>query len=112
MERGFAALCRFHGQNQAWDSGPPDWRKLFAKWAEISNEELIKNQRTDGFLEAQKELLHAALEYRSRQNDISDAISTLFDLPSRRDLDEITRQLTELRREVRALRREKGQAQP
>ena len=92
--------------------GTPDWRKVFAKWAEISNEELIKNQRTDGFLKAQKELLHAALEYRSRQNDISDAISTLFDLPTRRDLDEITRQLTELRREVRALRREKGQGQP
>ena len=94
------------------ESGSPDWRKVFAKWAEISNEELIKNQRTEGFLKAQKELLHAALEYRSRQNDVSDAIATLFDLPTRRDLDEITRQLTELRREMRALRREKGQAQP
>ena len=35
-----------------------DWRAVFAKWAEISNEELIKNQRTDAFLKAQKELLH------------------------------------------------------
>ena len=86
------------------------WRGMFAKWAEISNQELIKNQRTDAFLEAQKELLHAALKYRSRQNDVSDAISALFDLPTRRDLDGITRQLTELRREVRALRREKEQS--
>jgi polyhydroxyalkanoate synthase subunit PhaE len=83
----------------------PGWRDVFAKWAEISNQELIKNQRTDAFLKAQKELLQAALEYRSRQNDVSDAISALFDLPTRRDLDEVTRQLTELRREVRALRR-------
>jgi hypothetical protein len=88
----------------------PGWRELFAKWAEISNQELIKNQRTDAFLQAQKELLQAALEYRSRQNDVSDAISALFDLPTRRDLDEVTRQLTELRREVRALRRDKEQS--
>jgi polyhydroxyalkanoate synthase subunit PhaE len=83
----------------------PGWRDVFAKWAEISNQELIKNQRTDAFLKAQKELLQAALQYRSRQNDVSDAISALFDLPTRRDLDEVTQQLTELRREVRALRR-------
>ena len=86
------------------------WRVMFAKWAEISNQELIKNQRTDAFLKAQKELLQAALQYRSRQNDVSDAISALFDLPTRRDLDEVTRQLTELRREVRALRRETAQS--
>jgi polyhydroxyalkanoate synthase subunit PhaE len=86
------------------------WRDMFAKWAEISNQELIKNQRTDAFLKAQKELLQAALQYRSRQNDVSDAISALFDLPTRRDLDEVTRQLTELRREVRALRRETEQS--
>ena len=86
------------------------WRDMFAKWAEISNQELIKNQRTDAFLKAQKELLQAALQYRSRQNDVSDAISALFDLPTRRDFDEVTRQLTELRREVRALRRETEQS--
>jgi hypothetical protein len=96
-------------QAKAVGSETPDWRAVFAKWAEISNEELIKNQRTDAFLKSQKELLQAAIEYRSRQNDVSDAISTLFDLPTRRDLDEITRQLTELRREVRAMRRERSE---
>jgi hypothetical protein len=55
-------------------------------------------------------LLQAALQYRSRQNDVADAISALFDLPTRRDLDEVTRQLTELRREVRALKREREQS--
>jgi hypothetical protein len=92
------------------EAAPPGWREVFAKWAEISNQELIKNQRTDAFLKAQKELLQAALQYRSRQNDVSDAISMLFDIPTRRDLDEVTRQLTELRREVRALKREMEQA--
>jgi hypothetical protein len=83
----------------------PDWREAFAKWSEISNEELIRNQRTDGFLQAQKELLQAGLQLRSRQDDIAEAASAMFGLPTRKDFDDVTRQLTELRREVRALNR-------
>jgi polyhydroxyalkanoate synthase subunit PhaE len=84
----------------------PDWREAFAKWGEISNEELIRNQRTDGFLQAQKELLQAGLQLRSRQDDVAEAASAMFGLPSRKDFDDVTRQLTELRREVRALGRQ------
>lgn len=88
----------------------PDWREAFAKWSEISNEELIRNQRTDGFLQAQKELLQAGLQLRSRQDDVAEAASAMFGLPTRKDFDDVTRQLTELRREVRALaRQERGQ---
>ena len=86
---------------------PPDWREAFAKWSEISNEELIRNQRTDGFLQAQKELLQAGLQLRSRQDDVAEAASALFGLPTRKDFDDVTRQLTELRREVRALARQR-----
>jgi hypothetical protein len=84
----------------------PDWRAVFAKWSEISNEELIRNQRTEGFLQAQKELLQSGLKLRSRQDDVAEAASTMFGVPSRKDFDEVTRQLTELRREVRALNRQ------
>jgi len=83
-----------------------DWREAFAKWSEISNEELIRNQRTDGFLQAQKELLQAGLQLRSRQDDVAETASVMFGLPTRRDFDDVTRQLTELRREVRALARQ------
>jgi poly[(R)-3-hydroxyalkanoate] polymerase subunit PhaE len=101
-------------KSKAEAAGSIGWREMFAKWAEISNQELIKNQRTDAFLKAQKEMLQAAVQYGSRQNDVSDAISALFDIPTRRDLDEITRQLTELRRELRALKRqqERSKGQP
>ena len=84
----------------------PNWREAFAKWSEISNEELIRNQRTDEFLQAQKELLQSGLKLRSRQDDVAEAASAMFGLPSRKDFDEVTRQLTELRREVRALNRQ------
>ena len=81
----------------------PNWREAFAKWSEISNEELIRNQRGDGFLHAQKELLQSGLKLRSRQDDVAEAASAMFGMPGRKDFDEVTRQLTELRREVRAL---------
>src|SRR3954454_6660370 len=84
----------------------PDWREAFAKWSEISNEELIRNQRTDGFLQAQKELLQAGLELRRRQDDVAEAASAMLGLPTRKDFDDVTRQLTELRREVRTLTRQ------
>jgi poly[(R)-3-hydroxyalkanoate] polymerase subunit PhaE len=84
----------------------PGWREAFAKWSEISNEELIRNQRTDGFLQAQKALLQAGLQLRSRQDDVAEAASVMLGLPTRKDFDDVTRQLTELRREVRALGRQ------
>src|SRR6478672_7152796 len=84
-------------------NSPPNWREAFAKWSEISNDELIRNQRGDGFLRAQRELLQSGLKLRSRQDDVAEAASEMFGMPSRKDFDEMTRQLTELRREVRAL---------
>src|SRR5258708_37579803 len=75
----------------------PNWRQAFAKWSEISNEELIRNQRTDSFLQAQKELLQAGLKMRRRQDEVSGAASALFGLPSRKDFHDVTRQRTELR---------------
>ena len=101
------ATKRFtEAMSTATDNGnkpPPEWREAFAKWSEISNEELIRNQRTDGFLQAQKELLQAGLKLRSRQDDVAEAAAAMFGMPGRKDFDEVTRQLTELRREVRAL---------
>ncbi len=72
-------------------------------FGEISNEELIRNQRSDGFLRAQKQLLQSGLKLRGRQDEVGEAAAAMFGMPGRKDFDEVTRQLTELRREVRAL---------
>ena len=82
-----------------------NWRKQLGAWNELANEELIANQRTEEFLVAQKRLLQAATEFRARQSEISDTIAAMLGIPTQRDFDEVTRQLTELRREVRALER-------
>jgi polyhydroxyalkanoate synthase subunit PhaE len=82
------------------------WRNNFAAWSSLANEELIHNQRSEEYLAAQRELLQAGIEFRKSQTELSETVSALFALPTQRDIDEITRQLTELRREVRALARE------
>ncbi|WP_027554222.1 poly(R)-hydroxyalkanoic acid synthase subunit PhaE [Bradyrhizobium sp. Cp5.3] len=82
-----------------------NWRAQLGAWNELANEELIANQRTEEFLAAQKQLLQAAVEFRARQSEISDTIAAMLGIPTQRDFDEVTRQLTELRREVRALER-------
>ena len=101
-----AAKRFMEAMSAATDGGKnplPNWRDAFAKWSEISNSELVRNQRSDGFLSAQRELLLSGLTLRSRQDDVAEAASAMFGMPGRKDFDEVTRQLTELRREVRAL---------
>ena len=85
--------------------GNAGWREHLGAWNELANEELIANQRSEEFLVAQKELLQAATEFRARQSEIADTIAALLGVPTQRDFDDVTRQLTELRREVRALER-------
>jgi len=88
---------------QSGDS--PSWREQLGEWNDLANEELIANQRSEEFLVAQKQLLQAATEFRARQSEISDAIASVLGMPTQRDFDDLTRQITELRREVRALER-------
>lgn len=78
------------------------WRKAFEAWRAIANEELISNFRSQDFLVAQRELLRAALDLRTRQQEMADSVGKLFGVPSQQDFDELTRQMTELRRELRA----------
>ncbi|MBR0825605.1 poly(R)-hydroxyalkanoic acid synthase subunit [Bradyrhizobium manausense] len=85
------------------------WREHLGAWNQLANEELIANQRTEEFLLAQKQLLQAATEFRARQSEVADTISATLGVPTQRDFDEVTRQLTELRREVRALERRVGE---
>ena len=88
--------------------GSPGWREQLGAWNELANEELIANQRSEEFLAAQKQLLQAAIEFRARQSEIADTIAAVLGIPTQRDFDDLTRQITELRREVRALERRLG----
>ncbi|WP_246798466.1 poly(R)-hydroxyalkanoic acid synthase subunit PhaE [Rhizobium leguminosarum] len=79
-----------------------DFGKAFDKWRYIANEEMISNLRSKDFLTAQRELLLAALDLRTCQQQMTDSVAKLLGVPSQHDFDELTRQFTELRRELRA----------
>ncbi len=99
FERYSAALKEKQDQGGEQET---DWRKAFGVWSGIANDELIRSQRSDEFLGAQRELLRSALAVRTQQQKISDSVAKLFGLPTQQDFDEVTRQLTEMRRELRA----------
>jgi hypothetical protein len=96
------------GRQEGGADATAGWREQLGAWNKLANEELIANQRTEDFLVAQKQLLQAATEFRARQSDIADTIASVLGLPTQRDFDDVTRQLTELRREMRALERRIG----
>ena len=108
FERYSAALKEKQEQGGEQET---DWRKAFGVWSGIANEELIRNQRSDEFLNAQRELLRSALAVRTQQQKISDSVAKLFGLPTQQDFDEVTRQLTEMRRELRAHLRSQRRAE-
>ncbi|MGO7079252.1 poly(R)-hydroxyalkanoic acid synthase subunit PhaE, partial [Rhizobium johnstonii] len=79
-----------------------DWRKGFEAWRDIADKELISNMRSKDFLASQRDLLRAALDLRTRQQEMADRVCRVFGVPNQHDFDDLARQITELRREVRA----------
>jgi hypothetical protein len=65
-------------ESKSEDWQEADWRRQFGTWSGIANEELVKNQRSEQFLTAQRELLRSALELRSQQQGIADSMAKLF----------------------------------
>ncbi|NKK67960.1 hypothetical protein GFL88_31605 [Rhizobium leguminosarum bv. viciae] len=78
------------------------WRKAFDRWRDIANEVLISNQRSKDFLAAQRDLLRAALDLRTCQQQMTDSIAKLLGVPNQQDFDDLTGLFTETRRELRA----------
>ena len=101
------ALERYRETSAEGEKASPsrNWRDDFSSWSSLANQELIHNQRSEEFLQVQRELLQAGIEFRKSQTELSQTVSGLFGIPSQQEFDELTRQLTELRREVRALAR-------
>lgn len=94
-------------------------RALMMLWIETANDVLLETQRSDAFLESQRETLKAATDLRLAQQKAAEFLTDLYGAPSRSEIDDVHRSLTDLRREVRALKRaeqgrrpEQGTAQP
>ena len=81
-------------------------REILTLWVETANEIMLETQRSEPFLNTQRELLKASTDLRLAQQEIAAIYSEMFGYPTRAELDDVHRTVTELRREVRALKRE------
>jgi poly[(R)-3-hydroxyalkanoate] polymerase subunit PhaE len=81
------------------------WRELLALWVETANTVLLETQRSEAYLNSQRELLKASTDLRLAQQEVAEFYSQMFGYPTRAEIDDVHKALTELRREVRALER-------
>jgi hypothetical protein len=81
------------------------WRAGLDLWLATANTRLLEMQRSNEFLEAQRRLLSASMDYRLKLREMAEELCELYQVPGRSEVDELARLVHELRREVRALKR-------
>jgi hypothetical protein len=81
-------------------------RELLTLWVETANEVMLETQRSDAFLNSQRDMLKASTELRLAQQQVAEFYSEMFGYPTRAELDDVHKTVTELRRELRALKRQ------
>jgi polyhydroxyalkanoate synthase subunit PhaE len=87
-------------------------RAFLSLWGETANEVLLETQRSEAFLETQREVLKASTDLRLAQRTIAEFYSEMYGYPTRAELDDVHKAVTELRRELRALKRSTPRAAP
>jgi hypothetical protein len=87
-------------------------RAFLTLWGETANEVLLETQRSDAFLETQREVLKASTDLRLAQRKVAEFYSEMYGYPTRAELDDVHKAVTELRRELRTLKRSVSRAAP
>jgi len=101
--------------NERAEKGEPPLdsvRAFLALWGETANEILLETQRSDAFLETQREVLKASTDLRLAQRKVAEFYSEMYGYPTRAELDDVHKTVTELRRELRLLKRSVPRAAP
>jgi hypothetical protein len=79
--------------------------QIVALWVDVANRHLLETQRSPEFLKNQRELLRASTAFRRAQNELSDYYGEAFGIPTRGEIDDLTRMVADLKREIRAEQR-------
>jgi polyhydroxyalkanoate synthase subunit PhaE len=72
-------------------------------WLEIANEILMKSHRSTAFLEAQRQLLRAGMDFLLAERKLVEQLVEPAGLPTRSELAELHHTVHTLKRRVRAL---------
>ncbi len=106
--------------HEAWLRSYTDYSKTFSvedlisgnvkeamdAWLKITNAELLDTQASQEFMDAQKNLMSASTRLNKRQAKMAEKWAAAYQMPTRTEIDDLTKTVTELRREIRTLKRE------
>lgn len=81
-------------------------RDLTTIWTKAADEVFITAFRSDDYIDAQGDLLSAAMRFRTQRRAILEEYQEALDQPTRSELDEVYELLYRLRKENKALRRD------
>lgn len=106
QEAWIRTLGRFNEKYSIEDlkSGNPE--DAMNEWLKAANHELLETQRSQQFMDAQKRMVRASTEIRARQKETAEAWSEMYQMPTRTEVDDLSKTVHELRRELRILKRE------
>ena len=77
-------------------------------WLDIANETLVATHRSTPFLEAQRQLLRAGMDFLLAERKLVEQLVEPAGLPTRTEMDELHQTVQTLKRRVRALERERA----
>lgn len=77
-------------------------------WLSFANTAMLQNQRSQEFLEAQRRMINSLTEYRVRERDLVEMYQEQAHVPTRTEVDDLSKSVYELKSEVRRLKKELG----
>jgi hypothetical protein len=83
---------------------PP--REALKTWLAIADEALTRTHRTPEYLEAQRRLLRAGMDFLLAERELVELLVEPVGMPTRTEIDELHRSVVELKREIRVLRKQ------
>ncbi|MDJ0612860.1 MAG: poly(R)-hydroxyalkanoic acid synthase subunit PhaE [Rhizobiaceae bacterium] len=107
MQKAWTAAYETYSQSYALeDLQSGEMNEALNAWLKSANEALLEAQGSSDFLDAQKRMIRASTEIRARQRDMAETWSDAWQMPTRTEVDDLTRTVHQLRRELRELKRE------
>jgi hypothetical protein len=100
--RAFATFSQATMADQSLMTQGP--RAVLDRWLKVANEELIRTQRTEAFLKAQRDLLTAGVDYRLKERALVEAWCETHSIPTRTEIDAVHRTLHDMRAQIRDLK--------
>lgn len=87
---------------------------LLALWTEVGERAMVEDLGSDEYARVQGRFLNAAMAFRLREREMVEPLFQASHIPTRREMEEVTRGIYELRKEVRRLERrlEEGEGRP